>query len=324
MATVTTRTSSATGPTERSAGLDRALEELAGGRDVVWVDLDDPAPADLQRLAAELALHHLAVEDALGPHQRGKYVHYRDHRFLVVHAVELDGEMAPAPVEFDVFVGDGWLVTVHRGGVGVVERMVARWEAVRELAGGRVGAVLYAILGVVVDGYAGVLDRFEDFYDAAAERVFGRHHPDESQLRRKFETRKALDRFTRQVEWLAEAVALIVDDDLARYGPASAPYLRDVRSDLVRLVAELHGMRGLVGQLLDADLLLRDHRQNVVMKKVTSWAAIIAVPTLVTGYYGMNVPFPGDGETWGVVTSSALAAAGSIALYVLFRRRRWL
>ena len=188
--------------------------------------------------------------------------------------------------------------------------MLERWDEVRDLAGCHVGVAVYAVLDVIVDGYFRVVDRFEEFYDAAADGVFGERHPDETEHRRKYETRKSLDRFTRKVDWLAEVAAAIVDD-VERYGPESAPYLTDVKIDLSRLAGELDGLSGLVGQLLDADLLLRDHRQNVVMKKVTSWAAIIAVPTLVTGYYGMNVPYPGESETWGVIASTALAVAGS-------------
>ena len=85
-----------------------------------------------------------------------------------------------------------------------------------------------------------------------------------------------------------------------------------------------HGDGDLVDHLVDANLVLRDYRQNQVMKKVTSWAAIIAVPTLVTGYYGMNVPFPGSGETWGVATSSVVAVGCAGALYLTFRRKGWL
>ena len=83
-------------------------------------------------------------------------------------------------------------------------------------------------------------------------------------------------------------------------------------------------MRELVGQIVDVNLTLRDYRQNSVMKKVTSWAAIIAVPTLTTGFYGMNVPYPGSGETWGVLTATAVSLGASAALYVTFRRKGWL
>jgi len=79
-----------------------------------------------------------------------------------------------------------------------------------------------------------------------------------------------------------------------------------------------------VATIVETNLSLRDYRQNQVMKKVTSWAAIIAVPTLITGYYGMNVPFPGSGKDWGVVLSAVLVVVLSSALYAIFRRREWL
>ena len=112
--------------------------------------------------------------------------------------------------------------------------------------------------------------------------------------------------------------------DLDRDPDTAAPYLRDVAGELARASVEVDSLRELVNHIVDANLVLRDYHQNVVMKKVTSWAAIIAVPTLVTGWYGMNVPYPGEGETWGVATSTAVAVACSGALYVLFRRKQWL
>jgi magnesium transporter len=324
MGSITTRTYSGTGPADRATGLDGAVAATAAGDGVVvWIDVTDADPSDLEQLADHLGLHHLAVEDAAGPHQRDKYVHYDDHRFVVAHSASIDGDMDLTLTEFDVFVGDRWIVTVHRGGDEVMELMFHRWDQVRDLAGCHLGVALYAVLDRIAAGYADVLDRFESFYDDAADRVFGEEQVGPAEHRQKFETRTALDRFTRTVDSLAEAVAALVDDDCEHYG-AARPYLIDVKSDLSRLVVELDGMSALVGQLLDADLLLRDHRQNVVMKKVTSWAAIIAVPTLVTGYYGMNVPFPGEDEVWGVATSSVLAVGCAGALYTLFRSKEWL
>ena len=115
--------------------------------------------------------------------------------------------------------------------------------------------------------------------------------------------RRALNLFDRIVRPLTEALRTVVEQDLARFGDAAAPYLRDAEGELARASAEVESLRELVDHLVDANLVLRDYRQNVVMKKVTSWAAIIAVPTLVTGFYGMNVPYPGSGETWGVIAS---------------------
>jgi magnesium transporter len=102
------------------------------------------------------------------------------------------------------------------------------------------------------------------------------------------------------------------------------PYWQDLYDHVIVVNETTDSLRDLVSSLVDANLSLRDYRQNLVMKKVSSWAAIVAAPTLVTGYYGMNVPFPGSGETGGVVVSSLVIVAVSLALYVLFRRRDWL
>ena len=106
--------------------------------------------------------------------------------------------------------------------------------------------------------------------------------------------------------------------------PVMLPYWQDLYDHVIVVNETTDSLRDLVSSLVDANLSLRDYRQNLVMKKVSSWAAIVAAPTLVTGYYGMNVPFPGSGETEGVVVSSLVIVAMSLALYVLFRRRDWL
>jgi magnesium transporter len=136
--------------------------------------------------------------------------------------------------------------------------------------------------------------------------------------------RRSLNQLDRIVRPLTEALRTVVDQDIERFAEESAPYLRDVEGELVRASAEVDALRELVEHLIAANLVLRDYRQNVVMKKVTSWAAIIAVPTLVTSYYGMNVPYPGSGQTWGVVASTAVGFGFSAVLYALFRRRGWL
>jgi len=102
------------------------------------------------------------------------------------------------------------------------------------------------------------------------------------------------------------------------------PYYQDVYDHILRVSESTDALRDLVATIVETNLSLRDYRQNQVMKKVTSWAAVIAVPTLITGYYGMNVPYPGFGETSGVYVSGALIVIMSGLLYLLFRRRDWL
>jgi magnesium transporter len=245
--------------------------------------------------------------------------------FLVCHAIELDIEQATLhTVELNLFIGDDWLVTVHRGNAELMDRVAARWDKARQLAGTSVGSVVYAVLDVVVDGYFDAIDRFEQYYDDVADHVFGESPIEPSQHRQWFEMRKALNVFDRMIGPLAEALATVVAEDLERFPDAATPYLRDVAGEMARASGEVDSLGELVNHIVDANLVLRDYRQNVVMKKVTSWAAIIAVPTLITGYYGMNVPYPGSGEPWGVVAASALAVGCSASLYLLVRRKNWL
>ena len=131
-------------------------------------------------------------------------------------------------------------------------------------------------------------------------------------------------KFHRLVLPLPEALNGLVRRQHDIVDPVMLPYWQDLYDHVIVVNETTDSLRDLVSSLVDANLSLRDYRQNLVMKKVSSWAAIVAAPTLVTGYYGMNVPFPGSGETGGVVVSSLVIVAVSLALYVLFRRRDWL
>ncbi len=102
------------------------------------------------------------------------------------------------------------------------------------------------------------------------------------------------------------------------------PYFQDVYDHILRVSESSDSLRDLVSTIVETNLSLRDYRQNLIVKKVSSWAAIIAVPALVTGYYGMNVPYPGSGRTWGVVASTVLMVSASFVLYRVFRRHDWL
>jgi len=291
----------------------------------VWVDVEDADEPTLEVLADELGLHHLAVEDALDVHQRDKYVHYDEHAFFVCHDAELDVEAAQLRTkEVAAFIGDRWLVTVHAGCRALVDGAAGRPGLTRKAPDLALGFVLYGLLDAVLDRYFGVLDAFERFYDGAADQVFADVPIPPQDQRRWFEMRKALNAFDRIVRPLGDAVDTMVHQDLDRFPVAAHPYLRDIAGEVSQVRDEATGLRELVRQIVDVNIMQRDYRQNVGMKKVTSWAAIIAVPTLVTGYYGMNVPYPGSGETWGVVVASGVSVATALGLYASFRRRGWL
>ena len=163
-----------------------------------------------------------------------------------------------------------------------------------------------------------------DMAEAIAETIFGDHPIKPEQQLHWFQMRRALFRLHRLAVPMREAISSLMRREHGTIGEDIYPYFQDVYDHILRVTESTDALRDLVATIVETNLSLRDYRQNQVMKKVTSWAAIIAVPTLVTGWYGMNVPYPGSGETWGVYTSSGVAVVCSVSLYTLLRRKKWL
>jgi magnesium transporter len=305
--------------------VDEVSERIALPDAVVWVDFVHPDAADLAPLSDELGLHELAIEDALEPHQRPKIDRYPSHLFLSCHAVEL---RAPGDglhkTEVDAFIGDRWLVTVRASDSYSIDRVVRRWDDDSELVATGSGALVYWLLDDIVDGYFSTVDQFDTYYERVADGVFADRPLGPDDQREWFDMRRTLSQFHRLVLPLREALSGLIRHQHELVDPRLAPYWQDLYDHVLVVSETTDGLRDLASSLVDANLALRDYRQNQVMKTVSSWAAIVAVPTLVTGFYGMNVPFPGFEEHSGVVASSVLIVALSLGLYVLFRRRGWL
>lgn len=293
---------------------------------VIWVDYCGPTKAELAQLAAELGLHELAVEDALEPHQRPKLDHYAGHLFLTCHAVQVDAERSELhTTEVDVFISERWLVTVHAEDrafpVDAVER---RWDGSPGLAHLGVGFLLYGLLDVVIDGYFTAVDTFDEYYDEISDAIFAEQPIDPAEQRTWFQMRRALARFHRVAVPMREAVSALMRREQRILPEDLYPYYQDLYDHILRVSESTDSLRDLVGTIVETNLGLRDYRQNQVMKKVTSWAAIIAVPALITGYYGMNVPYPGLADRSGAIVSTLLIVVVPGCLYVLFRRKQWL
>jgi magnesium transporter len=292
---------------------------------VVWVDVCQPTEAQLQELAEQLGLHDLAVEDALEPHQRPKVDRYDSHLFVSSHAVRVDQDRGRLDkTEVDAFVGERWLITVRSDDRFPMDGVLSRWDQSTDIAGHGVSYLLYGLLDVIVDGYFEAVEAFDEYYDRVSEGIFADTPLEPSQQRHWFEMRRALVQFHRLVVPMREVVSGLMRREHSIVADDLYPYYQDVYDHVLRVGETSESLRDLVSTIVETNLSLRDYRQNLVMKKVTSWAAIVAVPTLVTGYYGMNVPYPGDGETWGVVLSTVLMVLLSGALYLSFRRRDWL
>jgi len=292
---------------------------------VVWVDLCGPNKHDLHELARELGLHELAVEDALGPHQRPKLDHYATHRFLSCHAVRLDPEAAELDdTEIDAFVGDRWLITVRENDRFSMDPVLQRWDRSSELATHGVSFLLYGLLDVVIDQYFDVVRAFDEYYDDISESIFDERPLNPAEQRNWFHIRRSLVKFNRLVVPMREAVSALMRREHALVPEDLYPYYQDVYDHILRVSESSDSLRDLVATIVETNLSLRDFRQNQIVKKVSGWAAVIAVPAGITGYYGMNVPYPGFGQTWGFVVSVVVLVVASFGLYLLFRWRDWL
>ncbi len=292
---------------------------------VVWVDFCEPSIADLEAVAAAFGLHELAVEDALAPHQRPRLVRYATHLFLSCHAVQVDADQQCLDeTGIDAFVNDRWLVTVRKAPTFRIESVMERWDRSPDLRREGVSFLLYGLLDVIIDGYFDAVEEFDTFYDTISEGIFAETPLNPADQKNWFNMRRALVRFHRLAIPMREAVSTLMRREHSAVSEEMYPYYQDVYDHILRVSESSDALRDLVTTIVETDISLRDYRQNLIMKKVTSWAAIIAVPTLITGWYGMNVPYPGFAEAWGVVASGGLVFGISGALYLSFKRREWL
>ena len=289
---------------------------------VVWIDLCEPGSGDLERVADELDLHDLAVEDATETRQRPKLDRYATHLFLSVYQVRLDAGTGRLELaEVAVFVTPQALVTFRRTPSFDIEAVVARWDASPDLLKHGTSFLLHGLLDHVVDSHFEAVTALDDAMEGLEDMLF-EDRPKSAQVqRRSFEMRKSLVLLRRVVLPMREVVNALLRRDLQVVDEAMTPYYHDVYDHVLRATEWTESLRDLVTTILETNVSIQGNRLNTVMKQVTSWAAIIAVPTAITGFFGQNVPYPGFGRPGGFWVSTALIALLSGGLYLLFRRR---
>jgi len=291
----------------------------------VWLDMCAPDADDLATIGEELNLHQLAVEDAVQERQRPKLDRYDSHLFITAYAVALD--MATGQLdtfEVAVFATHSALVTVRKSDQFDIEGVVARWDASPDLAKHGVSFLLHGLLDFVVDGHFSAVQTLDDEIETLEDLLFDDKRPEVAVQRRSFELRKSLVQLRRVVLPMREVVNSLMRRDLRIVADAMAPYYQDVYDHVLRATEWTESLRDLVTTILETNLTIQGNRLNVITKQVTSWAAIIAVPTAITGFYGQNVPYPGFGHESGFYTSTIIIVVLSTGLYVLFRRWDWI
>jgi magnesium transporter len=304
----------------------RVSEYLAEPDTVVWLDVCRPSPGDLAVVADELGLHPLAREDATGHAQRPKLEPYAGHQFLVAYGVAYDADARVVSTsEIDVFFDERWVLTVRKEPVFDLDPVLRRWDDAPGLAKHGVAFLLYGLLDVIVDGQFMVVEQLDDAIDALEDALFAVDTDPYAIQRRTFELRKALVAFRRVVLPMREVVNALLRRDVCTIDEVLAPYFQDVYDHVLRATEWTESLRDLVTSVLETQLTIQGNRHNEVMKRLTSYAAIVAVPTAIAGIYGMNTKlYPAGGTEaawWFAIVSMA---AVSVFLFFYFRRKDWL
>lgn len=300
-------------------------DHLAEPDTVVWLDLEDPDVDDLQVVVEELGLHPLAVEDAVNDRQRPKVDRYTDHLFLNAYLVSFDagtGELQTG--EIAAFVTSRALVTVRKDPAIELEPLLTVWDESRQNASSGVSFLLHGLLDHVVDGHFAVVQDLDEAIDSLEDLLFDPAGRSAELQRRSFELRKSLVQLRRVVLPMREVVNTLLRRDLGIVDADMAPYYQDVYDHVLRASEWTESLRDLVSTVLETNLTVQGNRLNETVRKLTAYAAILAVTTAVTGFYGQNVPYPGFGETAGFATSIAVLALSVVGLYALFKRKGYL
>jgi len=307
------------------SGIQAIVSAITEPSNLVWIDLCGPEDEDLDSLATGLNLHELAIEDVRKHGQRAKLNRYPLHVFLVANARAADGDMC----EVDFFIGPIWLITVREtndhGETFSIAEVTRRYERIRSLDTG-VGFLLYCLLDELVDGYFAEAERAEDALELVEETLFDLGPPSDGTLQQELlELRRSMITFRRRVVPLRDVLLALLRREVPWVEETSIVYFEDVFDHLLRVVDQIDTQRELIGNVVDASLAITSNRMNEVMKKMTSWGAILIVATLIAGIYGMNfTDMPELHWKFGYYGALGLMLFTTSCLYLYFRRKKWL
>jgi magnesium transporter len=323
---------------EAPGSLEETYEACRAIGGVAWIGLHRPTDGEFGRVAEEFGLHELAVEDAIGAHQRPKLERYGATLFLVLRAARYDDQTETVAFsELHLFIGPDFVVTVRHGEGPDLSRVRRRMESEPDLLAHGPEAILYAILDRVVDDYAPVVRGVENDIDEIEVEVFGGNA---DVTRRTYELAREVIEFQRATKPLVAITGgLIAGAEKYGVGPELQRYLRDVQDHAIQVQEQVAGFRELLQNILSVNLAVVGLQQNEEVKslteaslaqndevkKISAWAAILFAPTLIGTVYGMNFEhMPELDWRYGYPFSILLMLVVSYGMYAAFRRRGWL
>lgn len=303
--------------------LAEAARHRVGGGEFVWVGLKDPSPEELRQVGEIFELHALALEDATHAHQRPKLEDYDDSIFIVLRTARYDDDAEEVEFgEIHIFVGSGYVVTVRRGDGSELAEARRRLEERADLLKGGPAAVVWAVLDKVVDDYEPVVAGIENDIEEVEQEIFERGADATQRIyflkREVIEFHRAIAPLLGPLDGLQHGARVQVSEELRRY-------FRDVHDHARRADEQVLGQRELLTSILEANLALLGVQQNAVVRAISAWAAIIAVPTFLASIWGMNFDeMPELAESWGYPAALGLMLVLVLGLYSFFKRIEWL
>jgi magnesium transporter len=289
----------------------------------VWVGLKDPEPAELDRMQKEFGLHELAVEDAQHGHQRPKIDEYGESLFVVLHVVELSGDELNIG-EMAIFVGKNYVLSVRRGAERGFTDVRARCEREPELLRHGSGYVLYAVMDAVVDRYFPVLDALETELETIESRIFT-IPTTRANIEALYDLRRKITTVRHAIEPLIEATSRLFAGRVPQLVGALQDYFRDIYDHLIRLNQSIDSLRDMTTTAISVNLSLITIQENEVTKRLAACAALVAVPTMIAGVYGMNFQhMPELNWIYGYPVALGMMVVIDIYLFYRFRKAKWL
>lgn len=291
---------------------------------LVWVALREPDAATLENMQAQFGLHPLAVEDARHGHQRPKIEDYGDSLFAILHIVEPDGAELRVG-EVAVFAGHNYILTVRSHAERGFQEVRARCEREPELL--RIGSafVLYALIDAVVDRYFPVLDLLEGELESVEERIFAADSSPRANIEALYALKNRLMTVKHAVAPLLEGVSNLSGARVPAVCTGLREYFRDIYDHLLRLNQTIESIRDSVATAISVNLSMISLQENETMKRLAAYAALIGVPTMIAGIYGMNFEnMPELGWKFGYVGALGLMIAVDVYLFYRLRKSKWL
>lgn len=303
------------------------LCEQSGARVWAEADVSTLTRADIATIAVEFGLHELAVEDAVGANERPKLEEYDAHLFTVVHELQpQNGQLEPAQIA--CFIGTRYVLAVHSGATRTMEETKRRLRAAKgELWGGS-AFLMHTLLDTIVDDYQRIADNLEAEVEGLEEELLA--DPRSPAQTRLYTVKQREARFRRFVLPVARMLGTVVEQgsigsSIRLVDTHFGAYFRDVHDHTLRVADQVRNIEDLADALIDLVRVEASNAQNEATKRLSGWAAIIAVPTFIASVYGMNFELvPHHGRLFGFWFALSLMVTTAISLYVFFKRRGWI